>query len=638
MANRFSIGKKEGYPVLCKDGMPVFPLMFWQSLPIVEDLRSFHKAGVEIFSFFRSIPHYREPWWIGPGKYDFSRLDYAMRIFHEAVPDAFVIPRIFLSAPEWWLLNHEEELCGFPGSKERTWYTAPWQGTLHESFASKRYLKEEGEALRMLIRHIQQSSYADAVIGLHLAGGIFGEWHYWSPMENPDTGPAMMRRYGKQIPENPDDRPAEYYDVFFSATVEAIGHFCRIVKKESDYLTASFYGYTPDMVWSITGDHRAAASMHRIPELDMVSAPHSYSRRAIGRDGLYRNYPASLALHGKIFIDEGDDRTWLDGKADNNVEHVTALGTPQTQEESRQLIRREFGNMICNNIGMWYMDLNGGWFRDDILMREITGLVRWGQRALTLKQHSVAEVAVVSELRGECLLKRRGSESNQISGPLYMETMGNLCCSGIPFDWILAEDLDDPSVQRYKVFIFLDCMWLNEKQRCAVATLKNGGRTLIFCYGAGVFAPNGSRSVENLCELTGLELLETSEQLLYNGLFQKPGYVPIECQQNFGSHTCIYRGDPNITSSDFRKFFRDAGIRIYSESDDVFACSSYALMLHATSAGRKCLRLPDNEILVSIPDGEVRVSKDGVVEFELKTGETALFLRQDYKEKGFKDV
>lgn len=61
-------------------------------------------------------------------------------------------------------------------------------------------------------------------------------------------------------------------------------------------------------------------------------------------------------------------------------------------------------------------------------------------------------------------------------------------------------------------------------------------------------------------------------------------------------------------------------------------------MLHATSAGRKCLRLPDNEILVSIPDGEVRVSKDGVVEFELKTGETALFLRQDYKEKGFKDV
>ena len=35
-------------------------------------------------------------------------------------------------------------------------------------------------------------------MGLHLSGGIYGEWHYWGfidPDPDPDTGPAMTRYF-----------------------------------------------------------------------------------------------------------------------------------------------------------------------------------------------------------------------------------------------------------------------------------------------------------------------------------------------------------------------------------------------------------------------------------------------------------
>ena len=384
MSNHFSLQNHHGSLTFCQDGKPVFPLMFWQTELLDRDAAAFRHSGVKIFSFFRSLSHYRHPWWVGVNEFDFSRFDQAMHLFKHQAPGAFAIPRVFVSAPEWWLQQNPDELCGFAPGVKRTSYDAPWQGTLHESFASEKWKNEMGEAFRQLIRHFKSSDYADEIIAIHLAGGIFGEWHNYSPLDEPDSGIAMTRRYGKPIPRE-INRQADYYEKYFSATVEAIDHFARIVKAESDYLVATFYGYTPDMVWSIAGDHRAAAAMHRLTSVDMISAPHSYSRRNLGDDALFRNYPASLALHGKLFIDEGDDRTYLDGVEGNNIEHVKAA-TPADFDSSLQVIRREFGNMITHNIAMWYMDLNGGNFHDARLMAEITRLKKYGDESMRLSR------------------------------------------------------------------------------------------------------------------------------------------------------------------------------------------------------------------------------------------------------------
>ena len=610
--NPFTIRNHQGAPTFFKNGEPIFPLLFWQTEILERDAHAFSEAGVEIFSFFRSIPHYDHPYWTGEGQYDFSRVDNAIREFHKKLPRAYCIPRIYVSAPDWWLKKNPEELCGFAEDAPRTWYKGRWQGTFHESFASEKWKKEMGEAFRVLVRHIRQADYADCVIGIHIAGGITGEWHLWSPNLRPDTSLPMQKRYGRPIPP-PGERDAAYYRCLNEATAEAINHFAGIVKEESDFLTAVFYGYTPDMPnklgWSIEGDHRATELVHRLTNIDIISAPHSYERRRSGQDGYFRNFAESVVLHEKLFVDEGDDRTYLDGKEGNGVEHVGGV-VPEGMEESLDIIRREFGNMLTHNIGMWYMDLNGGNFHDDRFMEEIAKLKRWGDYSMHLPRTRHAEIAVIASQESEFYLPQRGTPGNETYAARYIEQIGELCKSGAPFDFYLSADLESDIMERYKVIFCLDGLALNEKERKRLHDLQNGGRTFLWFHDTGAIV-GGRRSSVNSRELTGLDVGET---------------VPTRpAKRVFSDWTSVDLGDPVNSAETLRGIFRDAGIHIYLESDDVFSASDSALMIHAASDGEKRITLPESRRITDIVAGKI-IGCAQSFSVSMKFGDTALFL------------
>lgn len=62
--NLFSIRPHRGAPALFKRDTPVFPLFFWQTELQERDAAAFSAAGIELFSFFRSIPHYEHPYFV----------------------------------------------------------------------------------------------------------------------------------------------------------------------------------------------------------------------------------------------------------------------------------------------------------------------------------------------------------------------------------------------------------------------------------------------------------------------------------------------------------------------------------------------------------------------------------------------
>ena len=105
-----------------------------------------------------------------------------------------------------------------------------------------------------------------------------------------------------------DRRVPDYFACMNATTVENLDHFAGIVKEVSKgaLSTLAFYGYTQDERWAIECDHRAISRAYRSPNLDMFSAPHTYHRRSPGEDGMMRCYLASAALHGKLFVDEGE--------------------------------------------------------------------------------------------------------------------------------------------------------------------------------------------------------------------------------------------------------------------------------------------------------------------------------------------
>lgn len=614
--NPFSIQNHLGAPTFFKDGKPIFPLLFWQTEILDRDAQAFYASGIEIYSFFRS--DWKHPFWIGENQYDFSRIDAAIREFHQKLPNAYCIPRIFVFAPYWWLEKNPEEVCGYAVDSP---YTRDddgrWQGSFHESFASEKWKKEMGEAFRQLIRHMTSADYSECVIGIHIGCGITGEWHLWSPQLYPDTSICMEKRYGRSIPP-PGERDSDYYRCLHEATVDAIEHFAKIVKEESDYLTCVFYGYTPDMSnevpWSIAGDHRAAALVHRLPEIDIIIAPHSYSRRRAGEDGYFRNFPASVALHGKLFIDEGDDRTYLDGRKGNGFIHVNGI-VPSNIEESLQIIRREFGNMLTHNIGMWYMDLNGGWFHDDRIMAEIAKLKKWADYSMRLPRTRNSEIAVIASVDSEFYLPQRGKPGNEKYASRYIQQIGELCKTGAPFDFYVAEDLESDIMEQYRVIFCLDGLALSSDKRERLHKLQCNDRTFLWFHDSGAIV-NGKRSSVNSGKLTGLDM---------NGPVPQS---PLKCE--FRDWISIDLGEPVIAAKTLREIFRAADIHIYTDSGDIVSASDSALMIHASSSGNKTIRLPKSCRITDLVSGEIQENTQ-VFSITMHFGETALFLLEPLK-------
>ncbi|MCX5759782.1 MAG: beta-galactosidase [Candidatus Hydrogenedentes bacterium] len=646
-----------GAPALFINGQPAFAMWFWQKEILAQDAVAFHKAGVDVFTFC-CPSYYLGPGWVGDETYDYSEFDGIMLRLLDKDPDAYAVPRIFLGAPDWWVDKYPGEACRFADGVE--WKSNGWGGTKHESFASRQWKQDAGEALRRFVRHVTEAPYSDRVIGFHVTNGIYGEWHAWSATDLPDTSepmrralveyvtgkyhgdeaalrrswgdpavtfdtvavPTLVERHSGDVGMFRDPaksrKVADYYACFHRVTVDAIDHFCGIVKRESAgrLLTCVFYSYAPDLDWPQEGDHRAAALAHRLENVDLFSSPHSYMRRKLGDDGLFRNYPAALALHGKLFVDEADDRTYLAN--DPAFTHVT------TVEQSIELVRREFGNAVTHGTGLWYMDQQDTWFHDERIMAEIANLKHWGDQSMNMPRQSVAEVAVISTLDSEFYLCGRDSGNNHMTYPLYDGQIGELCRSGAPFDWFLIEDLVEGRIPPHKVYVFLDAFCLTPEQRVAIEKLKADMHTLIWFYAPG-YVTQDALSLQEMERVTGMKFQQIDQGGLRINLDetafpgeprsfgsakeQSPMFVPAVAAgtvwghyantessalvaKDEGAWRSVYSGAPGLPAAVLRRIYSDAAVHIYCDTGDNVSVNAGWLMLHAASSGLKTVRLP----------------------------------------------
>ncbi|MCK4823242.1 hypothetical protein KA005_46235, partial [bacterium] len=287
----------------------------------------------------------------------------------------------------------------------------------------------------------------------------------------------------------------DYYEAFHSTTAEKIDYFCRIVKEASGgkLMTCVNYAYPPDVAWATQMlHHRWASWVTRLDSVDMFSSPHSYYYRDLGEHGTLRHYPQTLALHGKFFIDETDERTHL--AADSLFKHARNL------DESLQVMWRSFSNAVTHGVGMWYMDhTSGKWFADDAFFVEFAKIKKWADHSMTVSRKRCSEVAVISSMESEFYI----AGQTDLSAQFNVSQINQLCRSGAPFDRYLIEDLADGLLPDYKVYVFLDCFYLTDKQLEAIEKLKSKGRALVWFYAPG-FVNNKELSLKNMEKITGI--------------------------------------------------------------------------------------------------------------------------------------
>jgi hypothetical protein len=636
-----------GAPALFINDEAVFPLLLMTAPDALAKLETIAPLPVHLLTDTFSLG------WTGIGKYDFSDFDARMRAFLKVDPKALIMPRLHMDVPEEWSSAHPDEMTNY--ADPEAWNgDSSWGGARHASFASRLWLKDCGQALRALIRHVAQQEYSGHILGWHLGGGIYGEWHYPNAVYYPDTSPAFEKAFGDwlrerypgeeiapRIPTIEERKQADlgmfrdpaksrwmldWAEYFHLVGATALGDFARIVKEETGgrSIVLAFNGYLPDLGVNHEIDHRAFETALHDPNLDCFSSPHSYTRRAPGDDATLRGFLGSVRVAGKLWINEADERTHL--------AHPTQWKHVATREESVEVLWRSFAQAVTNNCGLWFMDQGGlwfqdlgiGWYEDEAILQAFADMRRAGAASMQRARTRPTQVALVSSFKTAFHLADRASGLDNITNTLINPALEQWTKCGVPFDLYLLPELFAPNTPDYQVYAFLDTFVLSDDELRQIKALRDAGKTLLFYYAPG-FLSETEYSLERMKELLGMDVEMTDAISLPGGQEQRPGFVVRGASDALASagnlHFCAA---PPLPSAELRALLERSGVHIYLESDDPLMVGGGYVALHASTAGTKTIRNSAPVVWTDIRTGKTLARDVSQLTIEMTKGQTLI--------------
>ncbi len=681
-----------GVPTLHIDGKPVYAMAMMPEPYVSDDqitlsCRDFAATGVniysEIFWSWMQPQHGCHGWWLGPGRYDFEKVDGRIRAILAADPQALIFPRIKLNPPAWWLKTHPDEIA----------QNADGTSGQQASLASEAWEEAYGRMLRDVVRHMESSDYAGHIIGYHPAGGGSSEWFWWGKTGQVDYCPAARRRFRTWVSKRyhgdvaalrhawGDDtltlarveppsmalrqtteqrffrhprtaRPVIDYRIFLSDMVSRnIVRSCKIVKEETggSKFAGVFYGYSS--YCTTQNGFQGLSPVLASPYVDILCAPTAYDYRRGGDPGsLISTYNGSYRLHNKLYWDEVDTRTHL---CTALVHYRTA-----TLEETVSVLQRSFGYSLTKGTGLWWFLLAGNaTFHQAEVMDAIAEMKRAGDTALEADRSQIHDVAVFID---EPSMHYTNSKSNPpLRLGLLRKTLDELACMGASYDTYLLSDLKHRELPDYKLYIFLNAFRIDAETRAAIdAKVKTANKTAAWVYAPGYVGEDGF-STDNMTELTGMTFQVHDESVEAElALTDTPhvvtSKVPRDHRLGWSVGPVFSVNDPAAVAlgrtgehvslavrelDDWHSVYsmlplsrelllglcRYASVHIYSETLDPFSASKSFVMIHTASAGPTHIVLPGKHDVVDALSG--RPIGKGVSEIQetLPVGVTRIY-------------
>ena len=548
---------RQGRPVLLVDGDPLYPMMYalteggrftWEDVP-QRNLRHFAELGFRLFQidvWFRDI-------WAEDGSLDMNVVLRQIRGVLDVRVDAAVIIRLHVDAPHWWTRQNPGECVAYAaGPVEED--AGDLGRCLRNSLASGKWRDAASAKLVEFCSRLEEMSVGRALIGLHLAGGVYGEWHYWGFPHEPDTGLAMTRafrawlraKYGRvealraiwRDPEATfdtatvpglDERAHTSAGVFRDPRLERevidyaqchqeivagnVIHFCRAAKESwpRPLVTGVFYGYFFCMREMASGGHLEIERVLQSPFVDYLSAPLSYEldARRLGGSGHFRCLTESVTLHRKLWLSEMD--------------HPTLLGDTFGREEPfRQttvpgaiaVMRRNTAQSLVRGQGMWWYDFGpkgaGGWWDHPDLLAEVGRLKNLADSLVDKPYRPVADVLFVYDAECFYYLGLPRGDVDPVSFAAINRTIAQACHSGCAFDTVLLADLPLADLERYRVVVFAHTPCLTREQRAFIAEkVAKDGRTLVWVYAPG-YTDGDTLDLARMADVTGMGLKQVT--------------------------------------------------------------------------------------------------------------------------------
>lgn len=606
------------------------PLKNEQGKPLVfcEDLnkygeyhRDFSKAGVKIHTCILHIG------WMGVDEYDYSLTDRVLDEVFKDNEDAYFIPRIKLNVPVNWCYENPEDVCVYYGGPTDTeeikrivgtekhdyigynspkgYYAAqefedkrPNVGGViaRQSFSSKKWLKDAGVALEKFIDRLENSKYADRIIGYHIAHGVSGEACFWGRfstskcdystnnkkafyewgLKKYKTRENLAKAWNQEnisaetivlpTPEEREGATQDFYafmrgrkedvicidyDKFNSdINMDAIEHFGKIIKEKTGKLTGTFYGYFIHIGNAGYTGHLAMERILNSPYVDFIAAPKSYYRCAPGQPGGEMGPAQSVNLK-KLWLDELDNRTFL-----NVMPNEKSVA--KTPEETKSVFLREFSKNLSHNSGFWWMDLGGGWFNSPVLMEEFERMVSLNNELRKKNHKSVADVLIVIDERS-CEYMRA---NNDLRSGFMQDFIDETTLSGAVADVYRTKDLETLDLSQYKLVIFAYTMYMETGEYEKIMKKIPADASIMYNYAPGIWNENGF-DLQNVEKITGFAIEPTDENP--NGY----DFPQVKITKENPQENRILNVKPYMKHDEIREIAKKAGCHIYTETDNI---------------------------------------------------------------------
>lgn len=617
---------------------------------------------------------YLTPYWPKEGEPDYTNMDVIAENLLRGDPEAKAIIKIQLrdGKPSWYLNKYPEDAIKFDNGKIGG----------HISLASRRWKNIVADYIKGLIAYVDDSPYADHFIGVNPSEGEEGQWmHYWGGEAANVTGAlsdyskpmldyfrGWLRREYKtvdalqkawndpnvtfdtaEIPSNaercdgvsvfrrfPKNRKAADFGWALSDVIsEGINFYAKTIKEASNgkKLTGAMYGHLMDLGGGFLGEQVGYARQRlavETPYIDLYLGPISYSHRFrdIGYPGGYdMPSPGSLELHNKIWINENDLRTHNQWPA----EYAYSVRTPF---DTTQQIAREYVKALCGRAGFYYFPLGDTfacWFDDPETIETIREMAELGEKNITGDRSSISEVAVFFDDETQCRLRQiYGDEHLSINSLAIMQREA-VFRIGCPVDEYLQFDIANPSLPKYKLYIFLNPYFLKPAEIAAIQSLsKRDDAKILFTYLPGI-ANDFDTSIAS--RLTGINFklfdkpihpdFRTSRAfgslpagLNYTDMYYKGKFAPYGIPSDFdeklsefsdGTPAVVRKGNIYVSPlamlpvEMLRYIAKSAGVYTFSENNiAVYACKEFC-GFHSTKETRPCVfRAPAGKKILQI--------------------------------------
>ena len=365
---------------------------------------------------------------------DFSIVDKNFGQILEVCPDAYIFPRVNVNLSEKWEKEHPDELCDTSHTGQR-----------RVSFASDLWAQEVKKNLKALIEYIEQSPYADRVIGYQIAGGDTEEWF---PLDGYGSfGKRAKEKFLLHCAENKIEANEEaYYDFATDMVADRVCEFANFAKEllNRQKVIGAFYGYTMGGV-NRSSCHHAMGKILRCEDIDFLCSPISYlENRAPGTDLYPMVMTDSVKLHGKLYFSENDIRTHLTHPVSDHPNYTRPVWYGPAKRESTEQIKLGFCRAFIHGYGMWWFDMWGGWYDDPDYMDIISKMVELCSEGT---DKPVSQIALIIDEKSYIRL-----DCNQDIVRKVCNAIG-LCSA--PYDAYLASDFEK-ICSKYKAFIFVE--------------------------------------------------------------------------------------------------------------------------------------------------------------------------------------